>query len=61
MNDLSVVAAATRHVPAEFIQGTDDVSSAFVEWATPLVGTLPVPGRLASHPVSPRTNATQLS
>jgi len=61
VNDLSVVAAATRHVPEEFINGTDDVSSAFVEWATPLVGALPVPGRLASHPVSPRTNETQLS
>ncbi|MGB0331909.1 MAG: 6-phosphofructokinase [Planctomycetota bacterium] len=61
VNDLSVVAAATRHVPEEFINGSDDVSSAFVEWATPLVGALPVPGRLASHPVSPRTSATQLS
>ncbi|MDG1051652.1 MAG: 6-phosphofructokinase [Planctomycetota bacterium] len=61
VNDLSVVAAATRHIPAEFIEGTDDVSSAFVDWAMPLVGSLPVPGRLASHPVTPRTKATQLS
>lgn len=61
VNDLSVVAAATRHVPEEFIQGSDDVSEAFVEWATPLVGALPVPGRLASHPVSPRAGVAQVS
>jgi len=61
VNDLSVVAAATRHIPAEFIEGTDDVSSAFVDWAMPLVGSLPVPGRLASHRVTPRTKTTQLS
>ena len=61
VNDLSVVAAATRHVPEDFIEGPDDVSEAFVEWAAPLVGELPVPGRLASHPVSPRAGVPQPS
>ena len=54
-NELVDVAAATRHVPEEFIEGDDDVSEAFVEWALPIVGPLPQPGRLASHPVEPRT------
>lgn len=51
---LSDVAAATRHVPDEFIVGDDDVSASFVDWAAPIVGPLPTPGRLASHRVEPR-------
>ncbi len=54
VNQLKDVAAATRVVPAEFITGNKDVTEAFVDWATPIVGTLPQPGRLASHPVTPR-------
>ncbi|QDV08941.1 6-phosphofructokinase 1 [Planctomycetes bacterium Poly30] len=54
VNKLEDVAAATRLVPKEFMNGTNDVTEAFVEWATPIVGTLPQPGRLASHPVTRR-------
>jgi ATP-dependent phosphofructokinase / diphosphate-dependent phosphofructokinase len=38
---LQDVAAKTRHMPAEFIQGHSDVSRAFIEYAKPLVGELP--------------------
>lgn len=51
---LSEVAAATRLVPEEFFVGDDDISESFVEWAAPIVGPLPTPGRLASHPVEPK-------
>ncbi|MEM1450028.1 MAG: 6-phosphofructokinase [Planctomycetota bacterium] len=54
-NELVEVAGGTRTVPDEFISGDDDVSEAFVEWATPVVGPIPQPGRLAHHPVAPRT------
>lgn len=39
--DLSAVAGKTRHMPAAFIQGHNNVSRAFVEYALPLVGPLP--------------------
>ena len=39
--DLAEVAAKTRHMPAEFIGGTNDVTQAFVDYAMPLVGELP--------------------
>ena len=51
---LSDVSAATRLVPDDFILGDDDVSEAFVEWASPIVGPLPQPGRLARHLVASR-------
>jgi 6-phosphofructokinase 1 len=38
---LADVAAKTKHMPPEFINGTHDVSRAFVEYAKPLVGDLP--------------------
>ena len=44
--DLSAVARRTRHVPAEFISGTNDVSAAFDAYCRPLVGELPKMGRL---------------
>lgn len=40
--ELSDVAAKTKHMPKEFIQGTNDVSQAFIDYAKPLVGPLPV-------------------
>jgi 6-phosphofructokinase 1 len=43
---LADVAAKTRHMPAEFINGHNNVSKAFVEYAKPLVGELPVMFRL---------------
>lgn len=39
--DLSQVAAKTRHMPAEFIDGHNNVSQAFLDYARPLVGDLP--------------------
>ncbi len=39
--ELSDVAAKTRHMPEEFIKGTNDVTDAFINYARPLVGDLP--------------------
>ncbi|MCA9274151.1 MAG: 6-phosphofructokinase [Phycisphaerales bacterium] len=39
--ELTDVAAKTRHMPAEFIKGTNDVTDAFIKYAAPLVGDLP--------------------
>jgi 6-phosphofructokinase 1 len=39
--ELSAVAAKTRHMPKEFLQGHNNVSRAFIEYALPLVGPLP--------------------
>jgi ATP-dependent phosphofructokinase / diphosphate-dependent phosphofructokinase len=39
--ELAKVARRTRHVPAEFIAGTNDVSAAFDAYCRPLVGPLP--------------------
>jgi 6-phosphofructokinase 1 len=44
--DLSEVARRTRHVPAEFISGTNDVSAALHAYCRPLVGDLPQLERL---------------
>ena len=39
--ELSDVAAKTRHMPAEFLKGNNDVSDEFIKYAKPLVGELP--------------------
>lgn len=44
--DLTEVAAKTRHMDPQFIQGDFDVAHAFLDYARPLVGELPVFGRL---------------
>lgn len=44
--DLSTVAGKTKHIPDEFLSGDNDVTQAFIEWLTPLVGEMPVFGRL---------------
>jgi 6-phosphofructokinase 1 len=44
--DLASVARRTRHVPAEFIAGSNDVSAAFDAYCRPLVGPLPKLARL---------------
>ena len=44
--DLSAVARRTRHLPVEFISGSNDVSSAFDDYCRPLVGDLPKMERL---------------
>jgi 6-phosphofructokinase 1 len=44
--DLASVARRTRHVPAEFISGSNDVSAAFYAYCRPLLGDLPKLERL---------------
>jgi 6-phosphofructokinase 1 len=44
--DLSAVARRTRHVPAEFISGSNDVTAAFHAYCSPLIGELPKIERL---------------
>lgn len=44
--ELSDVAAKTRHMPPEFIEGHHDVTRKFVEYVRPLVGRLPEMTRL---------------
>lgn len=45
--DLSAVAAKTRHMPSEFIEGHNNVSQAFMDYCRPLVGVLPLYERLS--------------
>jgi 6-phosphofructokinase 1 len=44
--ELAAVARRTRHVPAEFIAGTNEVTGAFYDYCRPLVGDLPKMERL---------------
>ena len=44
--DLSAIARLSRHMPAEFISGVNDVSAAFHDYCLPLVGDLPKLERL---------------
>ena len=44
--DLAAVARRTRHMPAEFIAGSNDVTQAFHAYCLPLVGDLPKMERL---------------
>ncbi|MBX3358277.1 MAG: 6-phosphofructokinase [Phycisphaeraceae bacterium] len=44
--ELTDVAAKTRHMPKEFIEGSNNVTRAFLNYAKPLVGPLPVMTRL---------------
>lgn len=39
--ELSQIAAKTRHMPAEFLAGHNNVSKKFIEYCLPLVGDLP--------------------
>lgn len=39
--ELTDIAAKTRHMPAEFLSGTSDVSPAFIDYCSPLIGSLP--------------------
>lgn len=48
VTELANVAKNTRSMPAEFLAGDHGVSSAFLEYARPLVGPLPVKGLLQS-------------
>ncbi len=44
--ELSAVARLSRHMPAEFISGANDVSAAFHDYCLPLVGDLPKLARI---------------
>jgi len=46
MTSLGSVAAKTRKMPAEFIEGRHDVTQDFLDYARPLVGPLPKIGRV---------------
>ncbi len=49
---LKSVAKETRHMPAAHInKAGNDVTKAFVDYVTPIVGKLPEMGRLKNHPV----------
>ncbi len=54
VTDLANVAQKTRVLDDVYIEGTNDVSAAFLDYALPLVGELPVRGRLAAQPVAKR-------
>jgi len=43
---LSTVARQTKHFPVERIAGGNDLSPAYLQYARPLVGPMPKPGRL---------------
>lgn len=49
--DLQNVAKETKDMPDEFIRGGNDVTDAFLEYARPLTGGLPVVGRLSDFPL----------
>lgn len=46
LEPLQNVARHTKHMPAEFIKDGNDVTQAFIDYATPLVGPLPPRGSL---------------
>jgi len=47
--ELADVAQKTRVMPADLLLGDCDISPKFLDYALPLVGPLPQPGRLARH------------
>ena len=51
VTELKNVAKETRDLPEDFLQGSNDVSEAFLEYCRPLVGTLPVTGQLSDFPI----------
>ncbi|HRQ73410.1 MAG TPA: diphosphate--fructose-6-phosphate 1-phosphotransferase [Phycisphaerales bacterium] len=44
--DLGAVAAKTRHMPPDFLDGHNNVSRTFIDYCRPLIGTLPLYERL---------------
>ncbi|MCA9294469.1 MAG: 6-phosphofructokinase [Phycisphaerales bacterium] len=45
--ELTDVAAKTRHMPDDFLDGDFNVSKKFINWLTPLVGNMPKMGRVS--------------
>jgi 6-phosphofructokinase 1 len=55
LTPLDTVAGKTKVLPQEFIhRDGNDVTPAFIEYAKPLIGTLPPVARLAGRPVPKR-------
>ena len=52
ITDLKNVAKDTRPMEPHFLKGDNDVEEAFLDYARPLVGSLPVIARLSDHPVA---------
>ena len=52
--ELSNVAKNTRDLDAGYIKGSNDVDPSFLDYVRPLVGAMPVPGRLSDFPVEKR-------
>ncbi len=46
LTPLSTVARETKHMAAEYIENGNNITQAFIDYAKPLVGPLPVVGRL---------------
>lgn len=46
LTPLHTVARETKHLPAEFIEGGNNITQAFIDYAKPLVGPLPIVGTL---------------
>jgi 6-phosphofructokinase 1 len=51
VTELKNVAKDTRPMEAHFLRGENDIAPEFLEYARPLVGSLPVSARLSDHPV----------
>lgn len=51
LTELEKVARVTKDLPDEFIKGDNDVTDAFIEYARPLVGELPITAGLNFYPV----------
>jgi 6-phosphofructokinase 1 len=47
LTPLSTVARETKHMPADFLQNGNNVTQAFLDYARPLIGTLPEVGSLS--------------
>ena len=52
ITELKNVAKETRPVEERYLRGDNDIAPAFLEYARPLVGHLPVTARLSDHPVA---------
>ena len=51
VTELKNVAKDTRDLDAGYLAGTCDIDASFLDYVRPLVGTLPVPGRLSDFPI----------
>lgn len=51
VTELSNVAKHTKDLPESFLEGDSDISATFLDYVTPLVGSMPVTGRLSDTPI----------